>query len=75
MPSALADWVNARGPVILDRMYEMLPLMVASAVSAALFVYWVLGARRRDGDGGDPIKGRQEAAKPDATAPELRGWR
>lgn len=36
----LADWVNARGPVILDRMYEMLPLMAVSVVAATVFVYW-----------------------------------
>ena len=54
MPNALVDWMNARGPVILDRMYDMLPLMVVSAVSAALFVHWVLGASRRDVDGGAP---------------------
>lgn len=40
MLDVLADWVNARGPVILDRMYEMLPLMVVSVVAATVFVYW-----------------------------------
>ena len=53
MPDALVDWVNTRGPVILDRMYDMLPLMVVYAVSAALFVYWMVGRRPHGVDGGD----------------------
>ena len=46
MPDVLVDWVNTRGPVILDRLYDLLPLMVISAVSAALIVCWVLGEDR-----------------------------
>ena len=60
MPDVLVDWVNTRGPVILDRLYDLLPLMVISAVSAALIVYWALGADRgtastkaADGSGSD----------------------
>ena len=45
MASDLVDWVNTQGPPILDRMYDMLPLMVFSAVSVALIVYWALGGR------------------------------
>ena len=40
MLDVLADWVNTRGPVILDRMYEMLPHMVVSVVAATLLAYW-----------------------------------
>jgi len=60
MPDMLVDWVNTRGPVILDRLYDLLPLMVISAVSAALIVYWALGEDRgtastkpADGHGSD----------------------
>lgn len=47
MPDVLVDWVNTRGPVVLDRLYDMFPLMVISTVSAALIVYWALGEDRR----------------------------
>ena len=46
MTNRLADWVNAHGPGILDRMYEMLPLMAVFVLAAILLVYWGLPSDR-----------------------------
>ena len=44
MKNRVVDWVNAHGPGILDRMYEMLPLMAGLMLAVILLVYcdeWV----------------------------------
>ena len=44
----MGEWVNAEAPVILARMYDLLPLVAVLAVLAALCIYWVLGGKRGD---------------------------
>ena len=39
----LDNWLNSRGPEVLEWMYGMVPFMVIAAVATAVVVYWVIG--------------------------------
>ena len=42
-----SNWLNARGPGILEWMFDVLPVIVMGAVAAAALAYWLTGVVRR----------------------------